>query len=412
MTLPHDRLPKLSRRGMLAALAVGAGSIGLAACAPGDGLSGSSEGTDGTPVSRTSATPAAPPVLTVTSAHGDSVWPDDSLTITVANGTLQKVTVTDPDGTEYKGTLTGETWKGDRNFWPNKTYTVTAEVLDKVKATQTLTHKFTTFAADTIVYEPTYATPNLGVGMPVYIQFHSAITDKSARAEIEKHGTVTTSPQQTGSWGWVDNKILMWRPQSYWQAGSTATVALQFGGLKVGDNLYLADDSNYSISFGEAHVMRVNLTDQHMLVYQSDTQVRDCPVSTGLAGHETYTGTKVIMEKFESMVMDSATYGVPATSAEGYKLTVADCQRVTWSGEFLHAAPWSVAQQGISPASHGCTNLSPTDAAWLMTFSLIGDPVEFTGNFPGTNSSAFQPDDGVGCWTFSWDDWQQQSALA
>lgn len=405
MTRPHDRLPRLSRRGMLAALAVGAGSAGLSACAPATSRGGDAA----TPVSHTSATP---PVLTVTSTHGDTVWPDDPLTITVTNATVQKITVTDPDGTQYKGTLTGNTWTGERNFWPNKTYTLTADVLDTTKTTHTLTHTFTTLAADTIVYEPTYATPNLGVGMPVYIQFRSAITDKTARATIEKHATVTTTPHQTGSWGWVDNKILMWRPQDYWQAGSTATVTLEFGGLRVGDGLYLADDSTYTISFGQTHLMRVNLTDQHMLVYQSGTQVRDCPVSTGQAGHETYTGTKVIMEKFASMVMDSATYGVPATSAEGYKLTVANCQRVTWSGEFLHAAPWSVAQQGTTPTSHGCTNLSPTDAAWLMTFSLIGDPVEFTGNFPGTNSPAFQPDDGIGCWTYTWNDWQQQSALA
>lgn len=414
MTLPHDRIPRLSRRGVLAALAVGAGSVGLSACAPGtDSQAGSSE-SNGTPVSRNShsaaATPVATPVLAVTSAHGDSVWPDDPLTVTVTDGTVQKLAVTDSDGKEYKGTLSGQTWTGERNFWPAKSYTVTAQVLDKAKTTTTLTKQFTTYAADTVVYLPTYATPNLGVGMPVYIQFRAAITDKAQRAAIEKHATVTTNPQQTGSWGWVSNKILMWRPQTYWQAGSTATVNLEFGGLRAGDDVFLADDSSYSISFGEAHVMKVDLTTQHMLVYQSGNQVRDCPVSTGKATHETYTGTKVIMEKLATLVMDSATYGVPATAAEGYKLTVDNCQRVTWSGEFLHSAPWSVAEQGNTPTSHGCTNLSPDDASWLIGFSLVGDPVEFTGDFPGTTSAAFEPDDGVGCWVYDWAAWQQQSA--
>ncbi|MDK9345019.1 L,D-transpeptidase [Propionibacterium freudenreichii] len=186
--------------------------------------------------------------------------------------------------------------------------------------------------------------------------------------------------------GWVENRILMWRPKNYWLAGSTAKVSLAFAGLVVGDGLYLADDTNYSISFGEAHVLRCNNSSQYMGVYQNDNPVKNLPVSTGTAAHPTLSGTKVIMEKLTSMIMDSSTYGVPATSAEGYKLKVDSCQRVTWSGEFIHAAPWSVAQQGNTPSSHGCVNVSPTEAAWLMSFTQVGDPVEFTGGGP-----SFQP---------------------
>ncbi|SER74646.1 L,D-transpeptidase catalytic domain [Propionibacterium cyclohexanicum] len=414
MALPHDKLPRLSRRTMLSGLAVGMGAVGLAACAPASESGGDAKGSNGTPVSRSEHTPAptpiAAPVLAVSGAHGAEIYPDDPLTIAVTNGTVQSITVTDANGKEYKGSLSGQTWKGERNFWPAKPYTVTAEVLDNSKTVRTLSQQFTTKATDTIVYLPTYATPNLGIGMPVYIQFRDAISDKAQRAEIERHATVTTHPEQAGSWGWVANKILMWRPQNYWEPGSTATVDLQFGGLKVGDGVYLADDSNYSINFGEAHLLKVDLTTQHMLVFKGGAQVRDCAVSTGKAGHETFTGTKVIMEKLATMVMDSSTYGVPATAAEGYKLDVANCQRVTWSGEFLHGAPWSVPQQGNTPTSHGCTNLSPDDAAWLFGFSLVGDPVEFSGNFPGTNSTPFQPDDGIGCWVYDWASWQQQSA--
>ncbi|MFT8395001.1 Ig-like domain-containing protein [Propionibacterium sp.] len=338
--------------------------------------------------------------------------PDDPLVVTVTDGTLQSVTLTDSNGDVYKGDLSGNTWTGERTFWPNKSYTVTAQVLDHSKAPTTLTKTFTTKATDTNVYEPNYTASPLGIGMPVYIQFHSPVTDQALRAAIEKHGTVTTTPQQAGSWGWVDNKILMWRPQNYWQPGSKVDVKLEFGGLKADDGVYLADDTSYSLTYGESHVMRVDLTTQHMTLAQSGNQIRDFKVSTGEAGHETYTGTKVIMEKFASMVMDSGTFGVPATAPGGYKLQVADCQRLTWSGEFLHAAPWSVSDQGVRPVSHGCTNLSPDDAKWLIDFTLIGDPVEFSGNFPGTSSIAFTPDDGVGCWTYDWNAWQKQSALA
>jgi hypothetical protein len=40
--------------------------------------------------------------------------------------------------------------------------------------------------------------------------------------------------------------------------------------------------------------------------------------------------------------------------------------RISNSGEFVHAAPWSVAQQGSSNASHGCINLSSDNAKWFF----------------------------------------------
>ena len=39
--------------------------------------------------------------------------------------------------------------------------------------------------------------------------------------------------------------------------------------------------------------------------------------------------------------------------------------RETNSGEFLHAAPWSVGSQGNANVSHGCTGMSTANAQWL-----------------------------------------------
>ena len=54
--------------------------------------------------------------------------------------------------------------------------------------------------------------------------------------------------------------------------------------------------------------------------------------------------------------------------------------RVTYCGEFLHAAPWSVGSQGCANVSHGCTGMSTANAAWLYNQSKRGDVVEYVGS--------------------------------
>ena len=401
--------PRLTRRGVIAAAAAGAGALGLAACAGGSAdpsQNGSAKGSS-TPTGTES------PTVTVTSAHGtDAVLPDDTLTVTVANGSAVSVKATGPDGVAFTGTLDDTTWKPDRAFWPGTEYTVSVDVMTLQNQETTLTQKITTASVETLVYEPVYSQSDLGVAMPVYVQFSDTIDLPEHRAAIEKQASVTVTPEQPGSWGWVEDRILMWRPKDYWAPGTTVDVHLAFAGVKVGDQQYLADDTNYSISIAGTKVELVcDLGSQHMDVYQDGSLLRTCPVSTGKVGHETYSGTKVIMQKYDTFTMDSSTYGVPADSAEGYKTEVPNCQRITWSGEFLHSASWSVGSQGVAPTSHGCTNLSPDDAEWLLGVTHIGDPVVFNGTTPGGAYLAFQPGDGIGCWTYDWDGWQKQSAL-
>ena len=126
----------------------------------------------------------------------------------------------------------------------------------------------------------------------------------------------------------------------------------------------------------------------------------------GKPGYETMTGTKLIMEKLNPVIMDSESYGVPHSSPEGYRITAYYAQRLTWSGEYFHAAPWADAAHGNSNVSHGCTGLSNANAQWLFDFTLVGDPAEFTGStFPVQAYQTF------GCWTYSWQEWQALGAL-
>ena len=57
--------------------------------------------------------------------------------------------------------------------------------------------------------------------------------------------------------------------------------------------------------------------------------------------------------------MNSETVGIDRDSPEAYDIDdVQWAMRVTYSGEFIHAAPWSVGSQGYANVSHGCTGMT------------------------------------------------------
>ena len=77
--------------------------------------------------------------------------------------------------------------------------------------------------------------------------------------------------------------------------------------------------------------------------------------------------------------MNSETVGITARATRYNIKGVQWAMRVTYSGEFLHAAPWSVASQGHANVSHGCTGMSTANADWLYHMTNVGDVVEYTG---------------------------------
>src|SRR3712207_3788036 len=103
--------------------------------------------------------------------------------------------------------------------------------------------------------------------------------------------------------------------------------------------------------------------------------------------------------------MDSARVpGIPAS--EGYPPRLAWATRISNSGEFIHAAPWSVGSQGRANVSHGCVNLSTENAAWFYRFSRRGDIVEVIGSPRKARDT-----EGLREWNRSWRDWAAGSAL-
>ena len=217
----------------------------------------------------------------------------------------------------------------------------------------------------------------VGVAQPIIISFKDPVPDHAA-AERAIH--ITTSKDAPGHFYWRGDKQVRWRPNEFWP--DNTDVQVEAGGttsaFRIGDALVTtADDNTHTIT-----------------ITRNGEVVQTMPTSMGKTKHETPNGTYIVGEKFRKMIMDSATYGVPDTDPEGYKLEVEYATRISNSGIFVHAAPWSVGQQGESNSSHGCLNVSTENAQWFFENAQKGDPVVVENTAGGTLDAS----DGLGDW--------------
>jgi lipoprotein-anchoring transpeptidase ErfK/SrfK len=370
---------------------------------------GQKPGTSASPTQTPTPQPS-PAVLEVVPAdHATGVRPGDPISVRATSGRLRSVTVTDGAGQPVTGAMRKGAWGSAGLLKPGTAYTVTINATGPDGTASTTTSSFRTLTPAVMA---TYSLiPNggtVGVGMPVIVQFDSQVMTKAMRAEVEKRVKVTTSPRQAGSWGWLDNRQLMWRPVSFWKPGTRVTLSAPLTGVQTGVGKYVGNDASTSFTIGSAMVSTVNMRTHRMTVTQDGRTIRTFKVSTGKPGPKTETryGTKVIIERESALTMDSATVGIPKGDPNYYKIKTKWNLRLTWTGEFIHSAPWSTSAQGSANVSHGCTNMAPADAEWMFTHSKMGDVVNFTGS-----TRAFKPTEGIGVWVYSYAGWKAQSAL-
>jgi len=241
--------------------------------------------------------------------------------------------------------------------------------------------------------------------MPVIVTFDLPVTD---RATFEKHMAVTSEPVQRGSWYWLSDREAHWRPHSYWAPGTDVSVDLDVNSLPAGNGIYGQESRHIEFSVGDSIVSRVDVAGHVMRTFVNGQLARTMPISAGKAGWETRSGTKVIIEKFRRKRMNAATIGVDESDPEYYDLSnVQYALRVTYSGEFLHAAPWSTGSQGSANVSHGCVGMGTADAQWLYDRTLRGDVVEVKGS-----ERSMTLENGYGDWNLSVADWKSGSALS
>ena len=422
----RGRAPKAVILGIVAVLALVAGcSSGSLAVttvtSTANAVPDSQGGTDGSSESSgqssssspaTTTTKEVPPVATLaaTPALGATgLSPVEPITLTVAQGTIDDVTMTNPEGKVVVATISPDrtSWTVGEPLGFGKTYTVAGT------ATGTDGKQIPISGTYGIVGEDTQTrnTVNpadaavVGVAAPISVSFGVEPED---RAAIEKLVTLTSVPAVEGAWAWIKHDDGRWaldyRTKDYWPAGTQVHVEAKLYGAKLNDTSYGASDLTSDFTIGRNQVVVADVNSHELVVKQEGAVVASYPASFGRGGDNgdpelvTRSGIHVVTEKAPEYLMNNPRYGYTNSLQ---KWTV----RISNNGEFIHANPDSASAQGNSNVTHGCVNLSLADAEAYYNTAIWGDPVEVSGT--GVGLSAMDGD--IYIWGMSWDEWKAQA---
>jgi len=357
-----------------------------------------------------SAAPSISPPAQLTVAPADgatAVALGSHVSVSVADGTLTAVSVADSDGNTVVGSLdpTLHSWDSTGTLVPGTQYLVTATAVSQGGTSTEASSTFTTAPAANVLGMRIAPLEGevVGVGMPIVVYFTAAVTNEAA---VERALVVDSALPIVGSWHWYGNKEVHYRPMSYWPAGDVVTLHANLKGVDAGKGVWGTENRTLDFTIGDSRVSTVDAVTHEMSVAVNGKVVRTFPVSTGRDKYPTTSGIHVVLDKAPSVVMDSATVGIPKGSPDYYYETVLWDVRISWSGEYVHAAPWSVSSQGRANVSHGCVNASPANAQWFYNLSSRGDVVVVTGT-----PRPLESGNGWTDWNMTWAKWVAGSAI-
>lgn len=127
--------------------------------------------------------------------------------------------------------------------------------------------------------------------------------------------------------------------------GTKVDVSVNVYGRNLGKGVFGQEDAKSSFTIGDAVIATADDNTKQVTFQVNGETVMTMPTSMGKDSTPTDNGVYIIGDRFANMIMDSSTYGVPVTSAQGYKTPVDWATRMSYSGIFFHSAPWSVGQQ-------------------------------------------------------------------
>ncbi|MGC0365503.1 lipoprotein-anchoring transpeptidase ErfK/SrfK [Rhodococcus sp. 27YEA15] len=392
---------KRSRSRLVALLAVMVAVIvAVAGCTVGGGSNAGQTGAsaDPDPVAKVVSTPAA---------GAADVSPIAPVSVSVTQGTLADVALSNADGKAVTGVLSPDktSFTVDEALGYGTSYTWSGSALGTDGKTVPVAGGFTTLKPAST----TGGTLNIadgqevGIAAPITLQFDSPVVDKAA---VEKALAVTTVPPTPGSWAWLpdDNggSRAHWRPAQYWAPGTKVHLDAKLYGLDYGGGAYGDQDLTLDFVIGRSQIVKANAPSHRMQVVRDGQTIMDIPVSYG-EGNEprnvTRSGIHMVTEKYEDFLMSNP----PFYENVRERWAV----RISNNGEFIHANPETTGVQGSSNVTNGCINLSLADAQEYFGTALYGDPVEVTG----TSIDLSAADGDIYDWAIDLPTWKSMSAL-
>ncbi|WP_030412428.1 L,D-transpeptidase [Streptomyces sp. NRRL S-1448] len=294
---------------------------------------------------------------------------------------------------------------------PGTTYTVDAVALDGAGHRAA---RRTTFTTAPPVHHVTgsfspQGDATVGTGLIFSMVFNRPIAD---RAAVERAVRVSARPRVEVAAHWFGRRRLDFRPRDRWRPGTRITVELRLRGVKAAPGAYGTQRRTVHYRVGRDQVSFIDAARHTMTVRRDGRTVAVLPVTAGDAENPTYNGRMVILERHSLTRMDGGTVGF---GGEYDIKDVPHAMRLTRSGTFLHGNYWARPEVfGGLNTSHGCVGLKDikgggphTPAGWFFAQSIVGDTV-IVQNSP---ERLVAPDNGLGGWNLSWEQWRSGSAL-
>ncbi|MEV5541129.1 Ig-like domain-containing protein [Saccharopolyspora shandongensis] len=371
-----------------------AGAVAAVLLISGCGASAPQEQKPADPVAKVSFEPGA---------DAGEVNPAAPITATVDRGRFDSIALANTDGKQVAGELSkdGKSWHATEALGYGKSYSWTGQAIGDDGKQVPVQGTFSTLQPKKTIRATINPTDNaeVGIAMPISVKFDEAVQDK---AGIQRALTVQASVPVEGSWAWLSDRQVDWRPKEYWPAHTHVSVHAKLYGQSYGQGSYGLADLSTEFDIGRAQIVKAAVGTHRLVVMRNGEQVASYAASYGEEydpGRNTPNGTFIVMEKNPVEIMDNPRYGYRDV-------------RKTWAarfsnhGEFIHENQENAAALGKVNNSHGCINLSAADAKAYYDSALLGDPVEVTGS-----ASTMPPQFDVYDWLLNWDQWTKKSAV-
>ncbi len=336
------------------------------------------------------------------------VNPTNPVTVTVDHGKLTQVGLTNAEGKPVAGTLSedGHSWRATEPLGYGKRYTYSGTATGADGKPVPVAGSFTTVKPQQLVSGTfnIHDGETVGIAAPIILQFDDHVTDQAA---AQRALQVHTSVPAEGSWAWLpdDNgrSRVHWRSRNYLQPGTQVSVAAKLYGVNYGGGRWGQEDLSLHFTVGRAQIVNADVNSHRLVVIRDGNVVMDFPASYGLGtdpNRVTRSGTHVVMSKSPLYLMSNPAYGYVNFPSHW-------SVRISNNGEFIHANPETTGVQGSANVTHGCVNLSMTNAKEYFDSALFGDPVEVSGSRVAMSAA----DGDIYDWTVPWDSWTAMSAL-